>query len=223
MAETNLTELYRNRFVADNQEAKRKIWEILCHDFFQNIVGDDKIVIDIACGYGEFINSISARKKYGIDLNRDAEKYLRSDVKYFCVPANSIPLDANSVDVAFASNFLEHLHTKEECNEVFNEIRRILKPQGTFIILGPNIRYLADKYWDFYDHHLPLSHLSLEEGLIQANYKIDRIIPRFLPYTAVRTSLPTHPSFVALYLKLPFIWKIMGRQFLVVAVKKPLD
>ena len=31
--------------------------------------------------------------------------------------------------------------------------------------MGPNIRYLAAEYWDFYDHYLPLSHLSLEEGL----------------------------------------------------------
>ena len=41
--------------------------------------------------------------------------------------------------------------------------------------MGPNIRYLADRYWDFYDHHLALSHLSLEEGLVQAGYRVDRV------------------------------------------------
>lgn len=85
--------------------------------------------------------------------------------------------------------------------------------------MGPNIRYLADKYWDFYDHHLPLSHLSLEEGLAQTGYVVTQIIPRFLPYTAVRTKLPQRPSLVALYLKIPTVWKLMGRQFLVVAQK----
>jgi SAM-dependent methyltransferase len=219
VTETDLSALYRHRFVADQQETKGKIWETLCRDFFQELVGEHKIVVDIACGYGEFINAISADRKYGIDLNPDAKLYLDQDVKYFCVPANSVPLEANSTDVAFASNFLEHLRTKEECNEVFKEIKRILRPNGKFIILGPNIRYLADKYWDFYDHHLPLSHLSLQEGLIQAGYKIERVIPRFLPYTAVRTRLPTHPALVALYLKAPFVWNIFGRQFLVVAVK----
>jgi hypothetical protein len=88
-----------------------------------------------------------------------------------------------------------------------------------FIIMGPNIRYLASKYWDFYDHHLPLSHLSLAEGLSQSGYRIERIIPRFLPYTTVKTVLPQHPALVALYLKFPLIWSILGRQFLVVAIK----
>jgi ubiquinone/menaquinone biosynthesis C-methylase UbiE len=219
VSETDLSALYRNRFVVDQQETKRKIWETLCRGFFQEIVGDHKTVVDIACGYGEFINSISGDQKYGIDLNPDSKSYLDKDVQFFCVPANNIPMEANSVNVAFASNFLEHLRTKEECNEVLKEVRRILKPGGKFVILGPNIRYLADKYWDFYDHHLALSHLSLEEGLTLAEYKIERVIPRFLPYTAVKTRLPTHPALVGLYLRVPFVWRILGRQFLVVAVK----
>jgi hypothetical protein len=85
--------------------------------------------------------------------------------------------------------------------------------------MGPNIRYLAGKYWDFYDHHLPLSHLSLEEGLVQSGYRIQHIIPRFLPYTTVKTVLPQYPVLVALYLRVPLVWRILGRQFLVVAAK----
>ena len=209
VTEIDLSALYRHRFAPDNQEMKKQVWETLCRDFFQTIVGDHKVVVDIACGYGEFINAISADKKYGIDLNPDSKSHLNKDVTFFCVPANNIPFDAGTADVAFASNFLEHLKTKEECDAVLNEVKRILKPGGKFIILGPNIRYLADKYWDFYDHHLPLSHLSLEEGLIHAGYKIDRIIPRFLPYTAINTKLPTHPAFVALYLKVPLVDRIL--------------
>ena len=219
MSKTDLSALYRHRFIAENQEAKNKVWASICRYFLQDVVGTHKAVIDIACGYGEFINAISGDQKYGIDLNPDAKSHLDDDVTYFCVSANDIPMDQSSVDVAFASNFLEHLRTKEECNEVFAEVRRILRTNGKFIILGPNIRYVGDKYWDFYDHHLPLSHLSLQEGLIQAGYKIERVIPRFLPYTAVGTRLPTHPALVALYLKSPLVWKILGHQFLVVAVK----
>jgi ubiquinone/menaquinone biosynthesis C-methylase UbiE len=219
VSETDLSALYRHRFVAENQELRKKIWDTLCRHFFQDLVGSNKVILDVACGYGEFINSISGKRKYGIDLNPDAKSHLEMDVEYFCVSAKTIPLEDNSVDVAFASNFLEHLRTKEECNEVFAEVKRILKSNGKLILLGPNIRYVYDKYWDFYDHHLPLSHLSLQEGLIQAGYSIERVIPRFLPYTAVGTRLPTHPALVALYLKVPFVWKILGRQFLVVAVK----
>ena len=123
-------------------------------------------------------------------------------MELFAAPANAIPLGDGTVDVVFTSNFLEHLHHKAECDQVFAEVKRILAPGGTFIIIGPNIRYLADRYWDFYDHHLPLSHLSLEEGLIQAGYRVELIIPKFLPYTA-KSAIPKHPSLVALYLEVP--------------------
>src|SRR5262249_53705646 len=125
------------------------------------------------------------------------------------------------VDVVFASNFLEHLRSKEECDRVLAEVRRILRPGGRFVIMGPNIRYLAAEYWDFYDHYLPLSHLSLEEGLVQADYEIERIIPRFLPYTT-RSRLPQHPFLIACYLNVPLAWRFMGKQFLVVA-RKPVS
>ena len=36
---------------------------------------------------------------------------------------------------------------------------------GTLLILQPNIRFLADEYWDFVDHQLPLSDRSVVEAL----------------------------------------------------------
>jgi SAM-dependent methyltransferase len=214
----DLATLYRHRFAIEDRPKKVRIWKVLCSQFFQPIVGEGKIVLDLACGYGEFINAIAAQEKYAVDLNRDAAQFLDREVKLFNAPANNIPLPDGAVDVVFTSNFLEHLRTKDECNQVFAEVKRLLKPHGRFIIMGPNIRYLADRYWDYYDHHLPLSHLSLEEGLVQAGYDIELIIPKFLPYT-VKSALPKHPALVALYLKFPIAWRIMGRQFLVVATK----
>jgi SAM-dependent methyltransferase len=122
VTETDLVSLYRNRFAEDGREKKIRIWNILCKVLFQSIVGDDKVVLDLACGYGEFINSIAAQKKYGVDLNPDAEKFVGMDVSLLKTAANRIPLEANSVDVVFTSNFLEHLKTKEACNEEFLEI-----------------------------------------------------------------------------------------------------
>jgi hypothetical protein len=94
----------------------------------------------------------------------------------------------------------------------------VLRPGGKFVVMGPNIRYLADVYWDFYDHHLPLSHLSLEEGLSINGFRVTRNIPKFLPYTT-RSALPQHPLLVSAYLKVPAAWPILGKQFLLVAEK----
>ena len=215
----DLAALYRFRFRESDREKKMQIWKVLCEHYFQGLIGEGKVVVDLACGYGEFINNIKAAKKYGIDLNPDAPKFVQPDVQFCACRADKIdPIASDSVDVVFTSNFLEHLKTKEECDAVLVEVRRILKPRGRFVIMGPNIRYLAAEYWDFYDHYLPLSHLSLEEGLVQAGYEIESITARFLPYTT-RSSLPQHPALIALYLKLPMAWRILGKQFLVVGRK----
>lgn len=218
----DLTALYRFRFRESERPQKMLIWRALCEHYFQKLIGRDKVVADLACGYGEFINNIEAAKKYAIDLNPDALKFLGPEVTFCNSRADRIDgIADNAVDVTFTSNFLEHLKTKEECDAVLTEVLRILKPGGRFIIMGPNIRYLAAKYWDFYDHYLPLSHLSLEEGLAQAGYEIESITPRFLPYTT-RSALPQHPMLVALYLKLPIAWRLLGKQFLVVG-RKPTN
>ncbi|MEA2953640.1 MAG: hypothetical protein QOJ96_3160 [Alphaproteobacteria bacterium] len=215
----DLAALYRFRFRESERPQKMILWRILCDHFFQKLIRDDQVVVDLACGYGEFINNIKARKKYAVDLNPDARQYLDPDVEFCLSRADSINAIGDSfADVVFTSNFLEHLKTKEECDAVLAEVRRILKPGGRFVIMGPNIRYLAAEYWDFYDHYLPLSHLSLEEGLVQAGYDVMDVVPRFLPYTT-RSALPQHPILVMLYLKTPIVWRFLGKQFLVIGQK----
>src|SRR5690349_21277275 len=215
----DLAALYRFRFRESEREKKMLIWQALCEHYFQQRIGEGKVIADLACGYGEFINNIRAAKKYGIDLNPDAPKFLGPDVEFCYSRADKIDaIASDSLDVVFTSNFLEHLKTKEECDAVLAEVKRMLKPGGRFIIMGPNIRYLAAEYWDFYDHYLPLSHLSLEEGLVQAGYEIDSVIARFLPYTT-RSALPQHSVLIALYLKIPIAWRFLGKQFLVVGRK----
>ena len=217
----DLAALYRFRFRESDRLQKSMIWKVLCERYFQRVIGDGKVVVDLACGYGEFINHIKAARKYGVDANPDAPKFLGPDVEFCLSRADKIDAIGDAMaDVVFTSNFLEHLKTKDECDLVLAEVLRILKPGGRFIVMGPNIRYLASQYWDFYDHYLPLSHLSLEEGLVQAGYEIESIIARFLPYTT-RSALPQHPALIALYLKLPFAWRILGKQFLVIG-RRPL-
>jgi hypothetical protein len=88
------------------------------------------------------------------------------------------------------------------------------------IAMGPNIKYVPGAYWDFIDHHLPLTELSLAEALHIAGMETTTIIPRFLPYTT-QSSLPQAPIFVKLFLKLPLAWRFLGKQFLVVSRKLP--
>lgn len=215
---TDLAQLYRHRFKESDLPQKEQIWKTLCKGYFRKLIAPSSTVLDLACGYGEFINNISAARKIGVDLNSDVERFLKPDVEYLNRFANDIGIPSNSVDVVFSSNFLEHLRTKEDLNQVFAEILRVLKPGGRLILMGPNIRYLAAQYWDFYDHYLPLSHLSLEEGLTIAGFQVEKVVARFLPYTT-RSALPKANFLIAAYLALPVAWRLLGKQFLLVSRK----
>jgi SAM-dependent methyltransferase len=180
---------------------------------------DSDTVLDLACGYGEFINNIRAARKLAVDLNPDSPGAVANDVIFHAVAANALgPIEDASVDVVFTSNFFEHLPDKAVLQEVLGEIRRVLKPGGRLIAMGPNIRYLPGAYWDFIDHHLPLSERSLVEALLLAGLHPARVIDRFLPYTT-QSRLPQANWLVRIYLATPLAWRLFGKQFLVIAGK----
>ena len=219
MNNDQLSDLYRIRFAKETLPRKNAIWKILCSDFFSKYVKESDTVLDIACGYGEFINNIEAKEKLAIDLNPDAKGYLNKDISFELCSANDLKHKIKGkADIAFTSNFLEHLPDKNALNEILDGIMVALKPGGKYLILGPNLRYLPGLYWDFFDHHLGLTHLSLCEALRLKGFHVDVCIDKFLPYTT-QGSLPTHPLLVKLYLKMPMAWRVLGKQFFIVASK----
>jgi SAM-dependent methyltransferase len=219
LSNLDLSTIYLERFTDTGLVKRDQVWKTLCRSFLDPLIGSDKTVLDLACGYGEFINNVTAQKRLAVDLNPDARLHLQPEVKFISSNATDLSqVQGGSVDVVFTSNFLEHLPDKETCGRVFAEIRRTLHSGGRFIVLGPNIKYAYREYWDYFDHTLALSHLSLEEGLKQAGFNVTRNIPRFLPFT-MKSSVPTAPWLIKLYLMMPFAWQFMGKQFLLVAEK----
>lgn len=219
MNKQQLSDLYQNRFDQTFLPRKKAIWSVLCHDFFQKWVKPNAVVVDVACGYGEFINHIAAQRKIGIDLNPDTPKHLGPDVEFFSTEATELSrVGCDVADIVFTSNFLEHLPDKKTLDLFLDQVLKTLKPNGQFLIMGPNLRYLPGAYWDYYDHHLGLTHLSLIEALRLKGFKINHCTDRFLPYTT-QSKLPTHPFLVKLYLKFPLAWRLLGKQFFIVATK----
>jgi SAM-dependent methyltransferase len=215
----SLDKLYRHRFDPSELPAKLAIWRVLCDHFFSRYVRSDDTVIDVGAGYCEFINNIRCRRRIAIDLNPDVRKFASKDVEVrneSCTNMASLP--ESTVDVVFMSNFLEHLPDKTTVYATLAETRRVLRPSGRLLILQPNIRFLAGEYWDFFDHHTPLTERSLCEALINLDMKPEVVIPRFLPYTT-KSRLPKAPFLVRLYLLMPFVWPIVGKQAFVVAQK----
>ena len=216
--ESDLSRIYAQRFAA-NLDYRKRVWRVLVDSFFQQYVQPDAAVLDLGCGYGEFINQVHARRKYAMDLNPDAPRYLSDDVEFIRQDCSQPwPVEEASLDVVFTSNFFEHLPDKAALGRTLDQAYRTLRKGGRLIAMGPNIKLIPGTYWDFWDHYIPLTESSLGEALENRGFHIDRKETAFLPYTmAGEKNAPT--AFVRLYLTLPQVWRFFGKQFLVIARK----
>ena len=215
-----LQSLYANRFNPEQQQAKLALWKVLIRQFLQKQVGSsDAVVLDIGGGYCEFINQVRAKEKFLIDLNPDAKAFANNDVtvlnvdilsedKYKLVPTQYF-------DIIFVSNFFEHLHNKDELIEVLGFCYNCLKPGGSLLIIQPNFKYAFKEYYDFIDHYLPITDASIQEVLKAIGFLVDRVIPRFLPFST--KGRPSSTLLLKVYLNLPFLWRLLGGQMFVKA------
>ena len=216
----DLEQIYRIRF-AGAAEYRQRVWKELISRMFSRWVPPESTVLDLGCGYCEFINQIPARKKYGMDLNPDAARNAAPDVAIVqqdcSQPWNVAP---GSLDAVFTSNFFEHLPTKTHLERTLTHAWHALRSGGRLIAMGPNIRCLPGAYWDFYDHHIPLTELALAEVMKKCGFAIETMYSRFLPYTM--SGGREYPVWMLrLYLLLPVFWPVFGKQFLIIA-RKPL-
>lgn len=217
LGEDRLARLYRERFAADDRAFKARAWAILSDRIFQPLVRRSATVLDLGAGHCEFINSIECARKIAVDVNPEVAAHAR-DAEFVQTTGTDLSaLETGSVDVVFSSNFLEHLPDKHAVLQTLDECHRVLAKGGILIVLMPNIRYLNGRYWDYFDHHTPLTHFSLAEALGLSGFTVTRMVPRFLPYTVKQRTVPKSMFLLRLYLRLPFIWPVFGRQMLVVA------
>jgi SAM-dependent methyltransferase len=212
-----LSALYTNRFDAADLAAKRALWQTLCKHFFDRYIRDTDTVLDLGAGSCEFINNTRGAEKIAVDLNPDTKHHAQGARVVLASSDDMSAVESSTVDVVFTSNFFEHLPDKPSLMRTLAECRRVLKPGGKLLILMPNLRYLAGRYWDYFDHHLPLTHLSLQEALNLAGFACDKVVPRFLPYTVKNSKLPPSPTLVRAYLRLRPAWPLLGRQMFLAA------
>ena len=213
-----LKQVYEQRFNEADEAAKEAIWQEL-GKFFQRYIEPDARVVDIACDLGYFIRNIKAADRWATDI-RDVHGALPKDVHF--VHASGLDLadvmPNNHFDLAFFSNYLEHLPTTESVLEQLRVTFSLLKPGGRVLILQPNIRLIGGAYWDFIDHQTALTEKSLAEAAVMAGFRTKDVITRFIPYTT-KSRLPQHPLLVRAYLAFPPAWWLMGKQTLYLGEK----
>jgi len=210
--------VYNRRF-AGLEQRRAEVWRILARHYFQRWVKPTDTVLDVGAGYCEFINSIEAAHRFALDSNPSTGERAAPNIRVLCQEATQPwPLPSASVDLVFSSNFFEHLPNKQVLAGCLAEAYRVLRPQGLLIALGPNIRFCANRYWDFVDHQLPLSDRSMLEALEIAGFQKELVKPRSLPFT-MSGRAPHGAFWVRLYLMFPLAQRLWGKQFLVVGRK----
>ncbi|WP_048055378.1 class I SAM-dependent methyltransferase [Pyrococcus sp. NA2] len=122
-------------------------------------------VLDLACGVGgfSFLLEDHGFEVVGIDISEEmiesAKRYAEareSKVEFLVGDAKKIPFEADSFDYVIFIDSLIHF-TPLELNQVFKEVRRVLKSEGKFIIYFTDLRELlprlresivvGQKYW----------------------------------------------------------------------------
>ena len=214
----DLSQEYQQRFAA-LAPYREAVWRVLVDDCFQRYVATDATLLDLGAGWGEFIRHVKAGRKLAMDLNPEMPGHVGPGVEILQQDSSQRwPLGDSELDVVFTSNFFEHLPDKDALRRTLQEAMRCLKPGGRIICLGPNIRFVHGAYWDFWDHFLPLTDRSLAEGLRLSGFAIERIEPKFLPYSMSQGWTPPI-AFLRIYLRCPAAWRWFGKQFLVVGRK----
>jgi SAM-dependent methyltransferase len=206
--------LYEFRFRDVPQQSRQAVWDEIAPVVYRWL-GQPERVLDPAAGRGEFIRAIPARERWAVDWV-DHTEGLDASVTFVVGDARTVDLPAEHFDGVFVSNLLEHFTSQDDIGTFLRKLRRAMAPGGRIAVMGPNFRYCPREYFDCADHTLALTDGSVEEHLYAAGFEIERVVPRFLPYS-FRGRHPQSPWVVRRYLAMPFAWRFFGRQFLVVA------
>ncbi|ENN95564.1 methyltransferase [Methanocaldococcus villosus KIN24-T80] len=119
--------------------------------FLKNKGFNPKNMVDIGCGDGHLtlkikkVFNIPINNVYGIEYDKNLVISCKEKgIKCFLLDLNKdkIPFEDNSVDLITANQVLEHIF---EIDDLLIEIKRILSPNGYFVVSTPNLAALHER------------------------------------------------------------------------------
>jgi len=109
-------------------------------------------VLDIGCGRGFLLQKLRVvapqAKLSGLDISPKLCEIARANVLTADIAqgdAESLPYADDSFDIVFMTEALEHML---DYDKALSEVRRVLRPNGVFIVTVPNRDWVS---YDFYD------------------------------------------------------------------------
>jgi 2-polyprenyl-3-methyl-5-hydroxy-6-metoxy-1,4-benzoquinol methylase/glycosyltransferase involved in cell wall biosynthesis len=110
----------------------------------------NKRVLDLACGegYGSYLLARSAESVVGIDIDEKTikharNKYIKRNLEFKVGSITEVPITGERLfDVAVCFEALEHI---EDHEKLLSEVKRLLTPDGVFIVSTPNKTVYSDE------------------------------------------------------------------------------
>tara|TARA_Y100000768_G_scaffold206872_1_gene155912 strand:+ start:4471 stop:5190 length:720 start_codon:yes stop_codon:yes gene_type:complete len=175
-----------------------------------NNSGKSAKLLDVGAGKGIQAAVFSKYFKIStLDQHDDAKKILEElgidcEVKFGNLENTSFPFDDNTFDYVFTKSVIEHIKNWEH---FLSEIRRILKPNGTIIVMTPDWHSQQKNFYDDPTHIVPYTYRTLDRVLRMTNFSEINVQKIYqLPFTWENKILRIIPWFIK---KLPdrFKWK----------------
>ena len=134
---SDLEDFYNNSWQGAEEKTEKRYPIIL------KMVGSHNKVLDVGCGTGllSLLMKNQGNDVCGIDISEVALR--KAELRGIKVKLgnidNNLPFDDDIFDVVVCSEVIEHLFNPIEALE---EIRRVLKPEGSLVLTTPNIAYI---------------------------------------------------------------------------------
>lgn len=107
-------------------------------------------ILDVSCGSGFLSNALAKEgfKVTGVDLSYEKIKVAQAkdntnSVRYIVANPLCLPFRPGTFDVVTAMDFLE---SSDQCDQVINEMSRVLKPGGLFFYHSINRNFLTQLF-----------------------------------------------------------------------------
>ena len=160
-----------------------KVGHFLKVDVLDSLIQEDisdKTVMDVGCGPWGFACIFpklqGCKIGIGMDISLSAlgESRRKLGNHYYVASNQRVPLANNSADIVFAGEVLEHV---ADPISFVDDIHRILKPNGIFILTTPNFdaffyKLIGKKYADGNDH-ISLQNYKSLKGLLAGKFEIE--------------------------------------------------
>ncbi len=129
----------------DPEKAPRGVMAVhLARYNFAKSFAEGKSVLDVACGagYGTAVIADVARRVVGMDRSGAAvqyarTRYRRANTAFLVGDAERLPFPEASFDAIVSFETIEHL---PDIPRYLEEIRRVLRPGGAFVVSTPRVR-----------------------------------------------------------------------------------